>query len=228
MGMRVRAVAALPVLVLFPVVVLALVVGVVAGGFYLGSFAGILGVKVAWIAIPVAWALFSAVRDVWRSRPEPMAGVELDRRPQPAFWAVVDDLADRMQTERPQRVVVNGTVNAAVTQVGGHREMVIGLPLLAGMSRDELVSVLAHELGHFASGHTRVPAGRGHPGPGAGRSRRPGRGTGGPVALAAGRADRPVRLAPPAGRRADPAGRAGRRRDAAAGLPGQQHRAGLA
>jgi heat shock protein HtpX len=38
--------------------------------------------------------------------------------------------------------------------IGSRRVMIVGLPLLAGLSVSELKSVLAHEFGHFSGGHT--------------------------------------------------------------------------
>jgi hypothetical protein len=61
-----------------------------------------------------------------------------------------------MQQPEPDRVVTLPMVNAFVTTASGHREVMIGYPLLAGLSRGQLRSVLAHEMGHLAHGHTRT------------------------------------------------------------------------
>src|SRR5207244_3243782 len=76
-----------------------------------------------------------------------------------------DELAHIAQTRGPDEVRLVPEVNAAVMEQAsllglqsGKRSMMIGLPLLAGMSVGELRSVLAHELGHYGGGHTKLSA----------------------------------------------------------------------
>ncbi|NHB83662.1 M48 family metalloprotease [Tessaracoccus sp. HDW20] len=64
------------------------------------------------------------------------------------------ELAALAETAPPDRIVIVAEVNASVAEVAGRRELEIGLPLLAAMTRGELRAVIAHELGHFAGGDT--------------------------------------------------------------------------
>lgn len=156
-----RAAVSLLVLLLFPLVVVALVVGlffaVVMLAFAAGSTA--LGRILAQvIVVPLLIAIFAAVREARRARVQPVAGPQLLREEYPTLWATILELARLARTEPPRRVVLIPEVNAAVHQVGSERELLLGLPLLAGLSVSELRSVLAHELGHFAGGDTALSA----------------------------------------------------------------------
>lgn len=157
---KVRAVLALVVLGLFPVAVVGLLVGVVVLALlaFRNELFGI-GVQVLfWLGLVLVIGLVAALRSVWKGRPQPFEGLRLDEHEHPRLWQEVRELAAGLQTAAPSRVVVDGTVNAAVHEVGGRRELLVGLPLLAVLTRGELRSVLAHELGHYGAGHTRLAA----------------------------------------------------------------------
>jgi Zn-dependent protease with chaperone function len=157
-SLRARALAALAVLVLFPVFVVLLVAAIVlAAGWLTEKVSSSVGSHVFVLVIPLLLAVGAAVRDVARARrPRPVPGHELTRQDHPALWSELDQLARAMNQPQPDRVVVLPTVNAFVTTAAGHREVMIGYPLLAGLSRPQLRSVLAHEMGHLAHGHTRT------------------------------------------------------------------------
>ncbi len=77
---KLRAALALLTLALFPVVVLALLAGLVLLGVKVAEVSGTAGVKIiGWLALPLVFAVGYAVRDVLRARPEPLAGPELSR-----------------------------------------------------------------------------------------------------------------------------------------------------
>jgi Zn-dependent protease with chaperone function len=157
-SLRLRGLAALVVLVLFPFFVLFLAIALLMGGIWVAEHvSGNLGGHVALLIFPLLLAVLSAVRDIIKARkPPPVPGDELKREDHPALWSELDALANAMQQPRPDRVVVLPTVNAFVTTAAGHREVMIGYPLLAGLSRAQLRAVLAHEMGHLAHGHTRT------------------------------------------------------------------------
>ncbi|GHH70787.1 hypothetical protein GCM10017673_23210 [Streptosporangium violaceochromogenes] len=114
--------------------------------------------------IPTLWALYGVFTLRAPSGPEPGSlPVEPDQAP--ALWAVVRGLAAEIGTRPPAEIRLVAEVNAKVTEetaflglVGGTRRLYIGLPLLAGLSADELRVVLCHELGHYAHAHTRLGA----------------------------------------------------------------------
>ena len=152
----VSAALALVALVTFPLVVLALVAGAVVLAVLLVDDAPLASKVLGWVAVPLLVALVGAVVEAVRARPAPAEGPELHRADHPALWAELDAVAAAAGTSAPDRVVVDLDVNASVQEVGGRRELVLGLPLLAGLDRGQLRSVLAHELGHLVAGHTRT------------------------------------------------------------------------
>lgn len=148
-----------PVLVLwlFPVVAVALLVGVVLGIVAIGAqlLDGVATrVLIQWFALPLAAALAFGAWAAMRHKPEPAEGIEVTPTEHPALWDEVNQLAVNAQTEPPARIVIVPEVNAGVAEVGGRRELAIGLPLVATFTTGQLRSVLAHELGHFAGGDT--------------------------------------------------------------------------
>ncbi|RSM83554.1 peptidase M48 Ste24p [Kibdelosporangium aridum] len=92
-------------------------------------------------------------------------GAYVTRTSQPELWRVVDELAEAARTRTPDEIVIVAEANAMVWEetrlLGlrqGFRHLAIGLPLLAGLSVNELRAVIGHELGHFSHGHTKMAA----------------------------------------------------------------------
>ena len=149
-----RTAPALAVLVLYPLLVLLLT--------------ALLGLGVGWllddlVLVPllVGLALVALVVQGWRDARaarrdavEELQAPELTRGANPRLWAVVDELAEALRIRGPERIVAEVEVNAAVTEFTGRREMVLGVPLLAALDVAQLRAVIAHELGHYAAGHT--------------------------------------------------------------------------
>ncbi|MDQ0578670.1 M48 family metallopeptidase [Streptomyces rishiriensis] len=91
--------------------------------------------------------------------------IALTPRQQPELWALTLRLADELNTPAPTTLRLADTVNAHAGErsrllglVGGARTLDLGLPLLLGLTSDELRAVLCHELGHYARRHTRLAA----------------------------------------------------------------------
>jgi heat shock protein HtpX len=76
----------------------------------------------------------------------------------PKLFEMINDVAKQTSQPRPEDVFLLGDVNAFVSQRGGvmgfgsKRVMGIGLPLIKGLTPNELRSVIAHEFGHYVSG----------------------------------------------------------------------------
>ncbi|MFI9815242.1 M48 family metalloprotease [Saccharothrix variisporea] len=161
-----RSILAVAMLVGFFVLVLGLTVGlgaVAVIAMTTGHF-GVGAIKVAVIAGGIALAVAGAVYKALKQRAEP-EGVPLTRAEQPELWRVVDELAVIAGTRAPDDIRLVPEVNAAVWEKAGllglrpgPRYLMIGLPLLAGLTVGELRSVLAHELGHYGGGHTKLSA----------------------------------------------------------------------
>ncbi|HET8951734.1 MAG TPA: M48 family metallopeptidase [Solirubrobacteraceae bacterium] len=91
-----------------------------------------------------------------RRRFEP-PGVRLDAGTQPRLFGLIREEAEAMGEEPPHEVYATMEVNAAVTQVGARRRvMIVGLPLMHLLSERGFRGVIAHELGHYAGGDTRL------------------------------------------------------------------------
>ena len=88
--------------------------------------------------------------------PPPDAGTGLSRLDEPALFAFVDRLADKVGCPRPDIIRLNLDVNASAyyeTSFFGSRRrpftLTLGLPLVGGLTLTQLAGVIAHELGHF-------------------------------------------------------------------------------
>ena len=93
-------------------------------------------------------------------------GLPLRREQAPALFALfalLDELAIAARTKAPDDVYVSATPELFVTETGGgflgknsRRVLCIGAPLLATSTVGELRAMLAHELGHYVGGDTRL------------------------------------------------------------------------
>ena len=113
----------------------------------------------------VSVAILIAVAKSLKTRPFTPSGTQATRHDAYDLWSLVDDTARRVGTRAPDEIYLVPEVNAAVTEhtrflglVGGRRYLLVGLPLLAAMSVDQLRAVIAHELGHYSRSHTRLLA----------------------------------------------------------------------
>jgi heat shock protein HtpX len=84
-------------------------------------------------------------------------GVRVTAESQPRLVALIEEEAEAAGEPPPGEIYVTFEVNAAVTEAGrGRRVLIVGLPLLHLVSERGLRSVIAHELGHYAGGDTRL------------------------------------------------------------------------
>ncbi|GGS36574.1 M48 family metallopeptidase [Actinokineospora fastidiosa] len=162
----VRGLIAVALLVGFYLLVIVLVLvyaALVVGVLITGQVAFQPTVLLAMIGLGVVvLALVRSLVRVSDLAPEP-DGEEL-ARPAP-LWELVDELAGLVGTRAPDAIRLTMDANAAVVEeirllglVGGARTLAVGRPLLAGLTAGELRAVIAHELGHYARGHTRLAA----------------------------------------------------------------------
>lgn len=114
--------------------------------------------KVVWIPIGLGWVV---LRALW-VRFEPPAGRTLSPEEAPALFAEVERLRRAARAPQLAGILVDDELNAAAASVPralgllGHRHyLVLGLPLMQLLDRQQLASVIAHEFGHFGGGHGR-------------------------------------------------------------------------
>jgi Zn-dependent protease with chaperone function len=98
------------------------------------------------------------------ARPPPFrpGGPRLERHQAPELFALLDKLAGRAGTAAPTEIYLSPLPDLSVTESGGFlgfgakRILQIGVPLLGDVTVAELRAGLAHELGHFVGGDTRL------------------------------------------------------------------------
>jgi Zn-dependent protease with chaperone function len=117
------------------------------------------GVKLVLI---VGALLYAVLRSLWVKQDSP-AGERVTEADAPQLFRMLGELQQRLQTPAIHAVLVTPEFNAAVSQVpqlglfGWHRNfLVLGLPLMKGLTVEQFKSVLAHELGHLSRGHARA------------------------------------------------------------------------
>ena len=135
--------------------------GVRIGGSILDAGRVSVGIVILGIACFIAAGVI-----VWSVMPrfdtfEP-PGPEVTSAQHPDLFAEIARVAEATGQREPEHVYLVSDVNAFVAQRGGFmgfgasRVMGIGLPLMRTLSVDELRAVLAHEMGHFYGGDTKL------------------------------------------------------------------------
>ncbi|GAA3792241.1 M48 family metallopeptidase [Streptomyces chiangmaiensis] len=113
------------------------------------------------IAIPLVRGVLASLRR--RGGGAGLGGVPVTPEQQPKLWARVRGLAEQVGTRPPAEIWLVPTVNAAVSEdvrlmglLPGRRRMYVGVPLLIGLTVNQLDAVLAHELGHYSNRDVRL------------------------------------------------------------------------
>jgi Zn-dependent protease with chaperone function len=115
------------------------------------------------MALPVVFAVVFGVFSVSRSTGTVTGSVRVARAQAPELWEQLVRLAGEVGTRPPTELRLVASANAEVSEeapmlglLGGRRCLYLGVPLLMGLSADELSAVLCHELGHYAGRHARL------------------------------------------------------------------------
>jgi Zn-dependent protease with chaperone function len=169
MTLRLRAVRALVLLAgfyLMGVVLLAVMAAfdwlVVTRLFArVAEFQGVVVAVTVLLAVAILRGMFSFLQ-AGRLGPVPDA-VAVTPQDQPELWEQVRAAARATGEPAPDELYLVAEVNAAVAErsrllglLPGRRRMLLGLPLLAGVTVPRLRAVLAHEFGHYANLDTRL------------------------------------------------------------------------
>ncbi|MFF0294480.1 M48 family metallopeptidase [Kitasatospora sp. NPDC004614] len=169
-GMRTstRALLAVTLLAGFYLLAAAIVAGLVWLNFELIVNTGRFSLGTAKIVLFSAAIAYPVVRVVFltrRPRDDSHDGLPLTREEQPELWDRVDRIAAATGVRGPAEIRLVPQVNAGVYEetkllglIPGPRHLVIGAPLLIGLTEAELDSVLAHEFGHYANNDVRLAA----------------------------------------------------------------------
>lgn len=120
--------------------------------------------KLGALGFAVLGMLFVILR-AFLTRLEPPVGREVTATDAPKLFDLLDRLRAKLGGPPIDRVVVDQTFNAAISQVprfglfGGHRNhLILGLPYLYAMTPKEMLATLAHEYGHLAGDHGKLGA----------------------------------------------------------------------
>ncbi|MEZ4456521.1 MAG: M48 family metalloprotease [Gemmatimonadales bacterium] len=113
------------------------------------------------LLIPLLAVIGAILRAFWVKFEAP-TGIPVSRAEAPALWAAVDRLSKALAAPRVDRILIDDSFNAAMAQIprlgilGWHRSyLILGLPLLEGLTAGQVEAVIAHELGHLSANHAR-------------------------------------------------------------------------
>ena len=158
-----RALLALAFLAGFYVLALGVIAALVAANVAAYSMANRLYPQLVLLAVVVGLAVARGVFFVDKGGEAELPGLPVDPAREPELTGLVRSVAKDMGTEPPSRLLLVPDVNAYVTQTGGmlglrpgERVMTLGVALIESLSVDQLRGVVAHELGHYAGGDTRL------------------------------------------------------------------------
>ncbi|QWF81334.1 M48 family metalloprotease [Amycolatopsis sp. CA-230715] len=163
MRLPVRALTAVALLAGFPVLVLAIIAGLVVLEIEAASHAYVTAIKIGFFAVPASIVLLKGLGTLAKPPENAPDGLKLTEAAQPELWAFVGGLADVAGTRPPDEIYLVSGVEAAVNEEttlfglrSKSRRLFIGAPLLAGLREDQLAAVLTHELGHYGNRDTRL------------------------------------------------------------------------
>lgn len=128
---------------------------------YFGGFHGLVTVLSFFACWAPAFVILMAALGARPPRFSP-EGIELFPSQNPALYALVEEVAEKAGTAPPKQIYLMGMPMAGVVEVGGlftsksRRVLLLGAPLLSGITVEQLRAILAHEMGHFIGGETRL------------------------------------------------------------------------
>ncbi len=111
-----------------------------------------------------ALAAVAIVLLIWVMRPGYRdSGRRIEPKDAPELYAALDDLKTKLDVGRRIDVRLEDEVNAGAREarglfglLGTRRVLMLGVPLLALLGKDEARAVIAHEFGHFSRRHGRL------------------------------------------------------------------------
>ena len=138
---------------------LAVLVGLALLGVWFVVTGHPLAIKLIWPLAAIGYVLIRALS----VRIEPPGGLPVSRAEAPALFEMIDDIVERVQGPRIHHVLLNGEINAFVSQIprrfgilGWTNYMVLGVPYMQALDADEFRAVVAHEVGHLSRTHGRA------------------------------------------------------------------------
>ena len=115
------------------------------------------------IAVLIGIVFIQTVRSVYRMiafKVEPPDGILLNSQDSTELYKEIDCLRKEMNCERVHKIYIVNETRAYITQIpkfgifGGYRNyLVLGMPLMFLLDRNQMKAVIAHELGHISRKH---------------------------------------------------------------------------
>ena len=140
-------------------VILLIVVALLLASIASIAMLKIVGLKLTFVITAFLWMVIKAL---W-VRIEPPSGAEVTARQAPDLFVIIDELQQSLGTSRFHHVLITDEFNAGVVQrprlgIFGWscNYLMIGLPLMKGLTVEQFRAILAHEFGHLAKGHGRM------------------------------------------------------------------------
>lgn len=103
--------------------------------------------------------LFLMIKSSFIKIPEPY-GISIKKEDYPELFNLIENIKTNLKTPKIHKVHIDFTFNASIQQIPtlglfgmSKTYLVIGLPLIYCLSKDQLASVIAHELGHISKKH---------------------------------------------------------------------------
>jgi len=122
-------------------------------------FGGVNWLIIKILLIPLGVAAI-VLRSLWVEFPEP-EGLELHYEDAPRLFDLAKSTREATQGPRLHKILLTDEFNAGIVQrpllgVFGWQEnyLLVGLPLLRGLSPNEVRAVIAHEFGHLSGKHS--------------------------------------------------------------------------
>jgi Zn-dependent protease with chaperone function len=121
----------------------------------------VVGLICVFIGVPMLLVARTAVRALFFRIPAP-DGIPITAAEAPALHAEVARIRQAVGAPRVREIMIIGDFNASAVQrprfgvFWPRNYLVIGLPLFAMLSTDQMCAVIAHELGHLSRAHGRL------------------------------------------------------------------------
>jgi Zn-dependent protease with chaperone function len=119
-------------------------------------------IKLWWLILPGLGIFFGflggAIKALWSKIPEP-PGIELDKNASPELRSFINDTCKALKAQKPAKILISDEFNAAVITLprfglfGRKVYLMLGLPLMRGISPEQFEAVIAHEIGHISGRH---------------------------------------------------------------------------
>lgn len=135
---------------------------------FLGLLLFAVPIAVTGAIYPSSWLLFIVIVGLlifgltWFGRAH-VKGERITADNAPELFAALETLRKKIRAPRVHEVALTDDFNAAAVQVprlgifGWYKQvLILGVPLLAALSREQMLAVIGHELGHFSRAHGRL------------------------------------------------------------------------